>query len=376
MFSQVTSESGRAALARALTTLAQHFQAAGATPLNLPFLYPCEELLELYGEDLRARAFVFGDAERGDEMCLRPDFTVPVALAYREGGWGRKAAYCYQGTVFRRQPGKADRPVEYLQAGIERFGEMNTAKADASVFLSLHSALRELGVHKIVATIGDLSIVLAVLDALEMPEFRRAALKRHIWRQKRFQSLIARACKGQELNNLVRKVSTAVPEVLVSEVERAGEHVGQRDLSDVRDRIALLLEQAKAPAMREADARLISNILEVNGPARDACSQLLKLTKDAGVDIEPALTLFEQRLKLLSDGSGEGTEFYFDAAFGRSLEYYDGFVFELRLAGVALHPPLAGGGRYNAMTQRLGATTAVPAVGGILRPEAVLEAIE
>ena len=40
--------------------------------------------------------------------------------------------------------------------------------------------------------------------------------------------------------------------------------------------------------------------------------------------------------------------------------------------GVKLHPPLAGGGRYDAMTVRLGAARPVPAVGGMIRPEAVL----
>ena len=63
-----------------LDSLGAHFAASGAEPLDLPFLFPCEVLLNLYGEDLRGRAFVYGDAEHGDELCLRPDFTVPVAL--------------------------------------------------------------------------------------------------------------------------------------------------------------------------------------------------------------------------------------------------------------------------------------------------------
>ena len=53
----------------------------------------------------------------------------------------------------------------------------------------------------------------------------------------------------------------------------------------------------------------------------------------------------------------------------------DIFVFEFRVAGGEVHPPLAGGGRYNAMTVRLGAPEAVPAIGGIIRPEAVLEVL-
>jgi ATP phosphoribosyltransferase regulatory subunit len=66
----------------------------------------------------------------------------------------------------------------------------------------------------------------------------------------------------------------------------------------------------------------------------------------------------------------------FDAAFGRNLEYYSGFVFEVITPGRPDLPPLAGGGRYDAMTGRLGAPGTVPAVGAMIRPEAALNARE
>ena len=95
----------------------------------------------------------------------------------------------------------------------------------------------------------------------------------------------------------------------------------------------------------------------------------------AGVGIGPAVDRFEARLAALeAEGIDDRGALAFDAAFGRNLEYYDGFVFELRAPGGAAHPPLAGGGRYDAMTVRLGARAPVPAVGGMIRPEAVLAA--
>ena len=66
--------------------------------------------------------------------------------------------------------------------------------ADAAVFALLWRGLAALGVAP-AATIGDLSIPFALLDALEMPAARRAALRRHFWRPARFQALIARACR-------------------------------------------------------------------------------------------------------------------------------------------------------------------------------------
>ena len=61
----------------------------------------------------------------------------------------------------------------------------------------------------------------------------------------------------------------------------------------------------------------------------------------------------------------------FDANFGRNLEYYDGFVFEMTTETGA---QLATGGRYDALTRALGLGAATAAVGAVIRPAAVGEA--
>ena len=63
----------------------------------------------------------------------------------------------------------------------------------------------------------------------------------------------------------------------------------------------------------------------------------------------------------------------FEASFGRtSLEYYDGFVFGAMPRGRTDLPPIASGGRYDALTRVLGQGRAIPAVGGMIRPEALV----
>ena len=165
MLGQPRIGSAQEALAHALATMSALFSDAGHTPVAVPHLHPGEALLDVYGEDLRARAFLFADAERGEELCLRPDFTVPVALAHGESGWDRQASYAYQGPVFRRQPAGLGRPVEYSQAGIERFGDPDPVEADAAVLALLHRGLATLGVARPQVTIGDLSIPFALLGA-------------------------------------------------------------------------------------------------------------------------------------------------------------------------------------------------------------------
>jgi ATP phosphoribosyltransferase regulatory subunit len=62
----------------------------------------------------------------------------------------------------------------------------------------------------------------------------------------------------------------------------------------------------------------------------------------------------------------------FEASFGRTtLEYYDGFVFGFVAEGRPDLPPVATGGRYDALTRVLGRGQEIPAVGGVIRPELV-----
>ena len=50
------------------------------------------------------------------------------------------------------------------------------------------------------------------------------------------------------------------------------------------------------------------------------------------------------------------------------MEYYDGFVFGFTLPDRPDLPPVATGGRYDALTRQLGEGRAIPAVGGVIRP--------
>ena len=359
---------GQAALEAALTRLAEVFRNAGFTPVDTPHMFLGDTLLDVYGEDLRARAFLFPDAERDNELCLRPDFTVPVALAHGAGGWDRMANYSYAGPVFRRQPQGQGRPVEYVQAGVESLGVEDTVTADARIFALLHNGLEALGVTATHSQMGDLSIPFALLDALDMPERRRAGLRRHFWRPGRFQMLIDRACAPSE-PSVTRAALLADP---------AGaamvEVLGLRTSDDIHTRLADLAEEAAATPMPRADADLINAVLAIQCPAPDAPARLRALTGAALVD--PAIDRFEARLDALAAEGMDPAQLVFDAAFGRNLEYYDGFVFETRAAGGGTHPPLAGGGRYDALTVGLGADRPVPAIGGIIRPEPVLEVLK
>ena len=76
------------------------------------------------------------------------------------------------------------------------------------------------------------------------------------------------------------------------------------------------------------------------------------------------------RLDALAAGGNEVAALDFEASYGRtSMEYYDGFVFGLYAEARPDLPPVASGGRYDALTAVLGQGRSIPAVGGVIRPE-------
>ena len=138
------------------------FEAAGAVPFSTGILQPAETLLDLYGEDIRARAYVTRDPLRGEQM-LRPDFTVPVVQAHMQQG-AEPARYAYAGEVFRKQEHMADRPNEYMQVGFELFDRGDQAGADAEVFALMRQALGALDLR---AAIGDIGLLQAAVQGLQ-----------------------------------------------------------------------------------------------------------------------------------------------------------------------------------------------------------------
>ena len=77
------------------------------------------------------------------------------------------------------------------------------------------------------------------------------------------------------------------------------------------------------------------------------------------------LAAFRRRLDLLDDGGRRYQDAAFAAEFGRNLEYYTGFVFEIVAPELGPKSPVAGGGRYDSLLADVGAP--VSGAGGRAR---------
>lgn len=336
------------------------FLRAGAAEVTPDLLQPADRLLDLYGEDIRARAYVTSDPLRG-EMMLRPDFTVPVVEAHMAEG-AEPARYCYMGEVFRRQDHRgAARANEYLQAGYEVFDRTDPDTADAEVFALFARLLAHL---RLTATVGDIGILRAAVAGIDTIAPRKAALARHIWRPRRFHALMTRYAG-------LAPVPAPRAALLAGAAEGGGAPwIGQRTPEEMQARIEVLRMDAEAAPIPADVVAQFDALFALACPADQAPQRLAALGIPA---LSPAIARLERRLAAMAARSIDTSALVFEASHGRSsMEYYDGFVFTFSAQDPAL-PPVASGGRYDALTRVLGGGREIPAVGGVIRPGIVAD---
>lgn len=359
-----------AEVARILAALS----ATGAILVEPEALQPADVLLDLYGEDIRARAFTVRD--EGGEMMLRPDFTVPIVRLHMDAG-AEPARYVYCGPIWRRQDAGSTRPREYLQAGFEIFEAGDAAGQDAEALAVICGALGDdaLGDGAPVRIVtGDLGLILAAIDALPTSAARKVALRRHVWRPRRFHALLHRYGDGHGAATAARA------ELLAAEaagqtralIASGGVAVGLRDADEVAARVARLAAEAETEPLSAADVDRLEAVLAVEGDAASALGDLRRLARGLPL-LDAAVDRYARRLDALAGRGLDPARLRFEGSFGRTtLEYYDGFVFGALPVGRDDLPPIASGGRYDALTRVLGQGRGIPAVGGIVRPEALL----
>ncbi|MEM9756755.1 MAG: ATP phosphoribosyltransferase regulatory subunit [Pseudomonadota bacterium] len=346
------------------------FRAAGATVVLPDLLQPAGALLDLYGEDIRARAYVTHDPDAG-ELMLRPDFTVPVVLHHLQAADG-PARYTYSGPVFRVPPVGSGRPRGYLQVGYESIGDQDRAAADAEVY-GLFA--RSLAPFHLSPVTGDMGVLIAAIDSLRTTAGRKRALRRHLWRPQRFRALFDRfAGRGPAPAGraaLVQAVADTGAAALIAAAEPA---IGRRGTDEIAARLAALCDDAAAPPIPPGQADALDAVLNLRASLPDAAATLHDMAVELP-QIAPAVARLTARCAALAGAGIDVDALPFEARFGRTnMEYYDGFVFGFLAPTRPDLPPVATGGRYDALTAMIGRAAPMPAVGGVLRPETLIAA--
>jgi ATP phosphoribosyltransferase regulatory subunit len=355
---------------RGLQGLIAHLVEAGYDRAEPEILQPAAVFLDLAGEDIRSRLYVTSDAG-GAELCLRPEYTIPVCLDYLASGQaGRPAAFSYFGRVFRIRP---QGPGEFYQAGLESFGRTDREAADAEILaLSLEAADRG-GAGPLKVRFGDAGLFSRLLETLDLSPIWLRRIRRAHARGVSLAQLVKTADKAggpdhsgvlAALEGVDRKGARALVQDLLSIAGISS--VGGRSAAEIAERF---LEQASlqgGAGFSQEKRQVIESWLAVSGNPDASSRRLRALAQDAGVDLRAGLDSFDERLGFIAARGLDVAALDFAAGFGRNLDYYTGFVFEAHDPRRSDGRPVVGGGRYDGLMRTLGASEDIPAVGAAI----------
>jgi ATP phosphoribosyltransferase regulatory subunit len=372
------AENAATGTARWADALLLSFAQAGYVRAEPAILQPAEPFLDLSGEDIRKSLYLTTDAS-GEELCLRPDLTIPVARDYLASGRaGQPTGFSYLGPVFRYRGGRGS---EFLQAGIESFGRQDRAAADAEMLALALEATNAFGLNDVEIRTGDVALFNALIDALGLyPVWRRRLVKdfnRKVSLTQDIERLTLATAPGRNeyegvlaaLAGSDRKAALALVTDLMSIA--GATNVGGRTVAEIADRF---LEQStlKAGALPRDALAIIKRFLAISGDPDASVAQLRNLAGDAKLNITAAIDEFESRVGFMAARGIAVRNTRFATSFGRGLDYYTGFEFELHHKGNGVEP-LVAGGRYDGLMTQLGSRMPIPAVGFSVWVEALTE---
>lgn len=340
--------------------------------VDMDILQAADPFLETAGEDLRRRMFITTGAA-GEELCLRPDFTIPVCLYHLQSNTDLPRRYGYFGPVFRQRD---DGPGEFLQMGVEHLGRTEKPQVEDGDVMAIAVEACQLPISstELVLKLGDPSLFYSLLTSLEVPDGLKHRLIRAFGRGldiTKLQALLkqddgaqmqlpeALVPHAENRESLAAAVAQMMQEQGLSvRAGRSPEAIAERFLETYGPQDFGLDKSAKYQIQK-----VLTDYLLLEGPARDMPARLASFEQAHGVSFGTNLQAFSERLARFDNQCSEHqlSDFVFSSSFARPLDYYTGFVFELYFKGASR--PVAGGGRYDRLMEILGADNSVPAVG-------------
>jgi ATP phosphoribosyltransferase regulatory subunit len=342
------------------------FTDAGYPRAEAPLLHPADLFIDLSGEDIRRRLYVTQDAE-GRELCLRPEFTIPLCLAVVASAGAPSASLSYFGPVFRHRPGESG---EFIQAGVESIGRADGPAADAEMVALAFDAAAALGVGDARVRLGDVALLDGVLVALGATSSFGRRLKRRLATGRDpfpepsdgpvSTGLEAYAGVLAALEGAGPKAARAFVSDMLS---MTGVQVsGGRSVGEIAERF-LVKAQAGDAMLPPERVTILKAFLALDGDPDHVADGLRRLAQEHALALDPVIAAWEARAGFLAARGVDLGRIDAQTRFLRNLDYYTGMTFEIADARLAGGKPLIGGGRYDALLGRLGAKQPAPAVG-------------
>ena len=346
-----------------ISRIAKIFTKAGLKEISVPSLLNSSDLVDLYGEDLKLRAYTTSDPVRGEQI-LRPDFTIPILLQHLRGN-SLQAKYFYSGNVWRRQNFKSIIPNEQYQMGFELFDSKKTKSisSDVEAYLLINKILSK---YKVNSVTGDVQVLTSAINDLDISDYKKTSLKRHLWRPKRFMRLLDLYSKQTTSGRNIRLHKSTTLLRWKEKLREFKSFDGVRTKTDIKERIEILEQELSQNLIANSEKNFLLKLMRFQSNLNEAAKNILSLSLVGGT-FGQAIENFERRVALLSEHI-DTKKVKFQVIYGlTTLEYYDGFVFGFQF-NHGKFPPIAQGGRYDNLVSSLSKKgKSICAIGSMLR---------
>ena len=353
--------------------------------VDLPLVYNSEVFYETSGEDIRRRMFSFTN-NSGDEMCLRPDLTIPTCKHFLENiKKFENGQLCYSGPVFRSSLTSTEQSLELNQSGIEIIYKdsskiSNYEKEFQAINLAIET-INQIGINDFSIRISSISLFNLFINSLDLPQRWKQRLLRHFYRRDYFDKLLNRISDGvgydkERKSNIIRDVfgdgkivNEEIKDILLNEDQLK---TGSRTIDEIASRFNLKSESVVSSKQGKEIQKVINEFLSLNGPIQTIDDQMNKFIND--FDIQ-RFDVGQEMLNQLSSNliKISAKPIYFDCDFGHSIEFYDGIIFEI--TNDLNSDVLISGGRYDKLLNALEDKDQFSAVGFATNNNNILKAL-
>jgi histidyl-tRNA synthetase len=346
----------------------------GYVPLDTPLLESTELFLRKSGGELASRIYSFTDPG-SNSVSLRPEFTASIMRYYLERADDIElpTRWQYSGPVFRYEDYHPERSGQFTQIGAELLGS-SSMMADVELLALAAQVPPLLHINDWRLELTDLDLVRAVVDAVGLSERAKTFIINNLATLKDGRDGIDKALDEARLVHLtggndedyLAQAVVGLDDDKAKVVLRgllqwsAADQVGQRDPSEVVDRLLRKLRGSDDIDSLRQGLELTSNLVAIRGEPSAALREAEEVLRGCGADPAAGERL-GKFIELVLDVPEIRSHLTLDFGLVRGLAYYNGIMFDVT------HPEtlgsLGGGGRYDGLARALGASAPVPALG-------------
>ena len=356
------------------SSIREFFINKGYTFYNPAMTIPADIVMNFMGEDVRNR-LLFTSSPGGDELCLRPDFTLPLAISYINNEV-QANKFVYDGYAFRFPSinEKTRYCPEFRQIGIENFGDKSKIDVEGDVISQVCEILSSFYDDQLEIKISDIFMFYQLLNHLKIDTYLFNRVRRLYWR----------GMSATKIKDSIKKIMNtrfdAKPRLdLIDEYKNNNlssialiqKLTGSDDLSifsgrrpdDIVKNYIDKSELINGTMINDTAIEQITEFLSIKGDISRVVKLLDNFQKKYHIDFAEGIENLENRVKILKKNQIAKDIIEFNATLSRKVEYYTGLIFEIRTKNENKNEPIAIGGRYDKIFEELGSKKPIPAVG-------------